>query len=276
MERNIITELDEKRIDELLSYTPGYSVENSDNIKKLFMQKTKKKNYSGKRVRVALIAAIVTILCFTTATAYGSEIVGVIRQLMFGDSIAAQVVSDNEHYIGSWGVMNRGYLNEEEAYPLGIFDKFDELNNNFNSLEEARQAAPFPIREPAYLPDNVTGLRSIGVWRVKVPDDPDMHFVILGYDIALEHGGSSILQLRQTYAGPDAYFVIENVSPIELVTVGGFEAVLVSTEAMEWEATDDIGFKLYWLSEGIAFELSADYHDGYTAETIIRIAESIR
>jgi hypothetical protein len=111
---------------------------------------------------------------------------------------------------------------------------------------------------------------------VEIPDKPDMHFVILGYDIALEHGGSGILQLRQTYAGSDAYFVIENVSPIELVTVGDSEAVLVSTEAVEWVATDDIGFKLYWLSEGIAFELSSDYHDGYTAETIIRIAESIR
>jgi hypothetical protein len=272
MERNIITELGEKRIDELLSYTPGYSAQNAENIKELFMHKTEKKNFSGKRARVALIAAIVAALCFTAAAAYGNEIVGAIRQIMFGDSIATQVVSDNDLYIGSWGVMNRNDLDAKD-YPLGLFD----------TLEEARQAAPFPIREPSFLPDNVTGLRSVGVWRVETTGAPWLHFVILTYDVAMESGGASTLQLIQTYAGPDAYFVIENVSPMEVVIVGGSEAVLIS--APEKFAFDDgtvivnhdvIRYTLCWLKDGIAFELEAWNRDGHTPETMIRIAESIR
>ena len=60
MERSIITELDDKRIDELLMYTPGFSAENSNNIKKLFIQKTQRKRSPGKRIM--LIAAIVAVL----------------------------------------------------------------------------------------------------------------------------------------------------------------------------------------------------------------------
>jgi hypothetical protein len=224
-------------------------------------------------VRAALIAAIITALAFTTAAAYGNEIVGVIRQLMFGDSIATQVVSDNELYVGSWGVMNRSDLSEAIDYPLGFFD----------TLEEARQAAPFPISEPSYLPDNISGLRNVGVWRVEIEDGPWMHFVELSYDIELKDGGVSILQLRQTYAGPDAYFYIENVSPMELVMVGGSEAVLISesdvnvfNDGAVITNVDTIGYTLYWLSNDIAYELSASHHDGYTPEVMIRIAESIR
>jgi hypothetical protein len=224
-------------------------------------------------VRAAVIAAIITVLTFTTAFAYGNEIVGVIRQLMFGDSIATQVVGDNDLYVGSWGVMNRDDLIDANDYPLGLFD----------TLEEARQVAPFPIREPTYLPDNITGLRNVGVWRVEIEDGPWMHFVVLSYDIELKDGGVSILQLRQTYAGPDAYFVIENVSPIERVVIGNSEAVLISepdVNAFDDGAVitnvDTIGYSLYWLSDGIAYELSARHHDGYTMEVMIRIAESIR
>jgi len=222
-------------------------------------------------IRAALIAALVGVIALTTAFTYGTEIVTVIRQLMFGDSIATQVIRDNDHFIGSWGVMNRNEL-DAVYYPLGLFD----------TLEDARQAAPFPIREPSYLPDNVTGLRDVGVWRVEDPDNPWMHFVVLSYDIALKHGGESILQLRQTYAGPDAYFVIENVSPMELVMVGSSEAVLISApeKFIQNDGTvvineDIVGFTLSWLKDGIAYDLQTDYHDGYTPETMIRIAESI-
>jgi len=224
-------------------------------------------------VKVAVIAAVIAAFLLTSAFAYGSEIVSVIKQIMFGDSIATQVVSDSENpYVGGWGVMDREDLSEDTDYPLGLFD----------TLEEARQAVPFTIREPSYLPDNVTGLRDVGVWRVEDPDNPWMHFVNLSYSIALKNGGESILQLMQIYGGSDAYLDIESVSPIEKVMVGETEAVLVS--APEKFLLDDgsviinddiIGYTLYWIKDGIAYELSADYHDGYTPDTMIRIAESI-
>jgi len=59
MERSIITKLDDKRIDELLMYTPGYTDENSNKIKNLFMQKTMKKRNPGKRI--VLVAAVVAV-----------------------------------------------------------------------------------------------------------------------------------------------------------------------------------------------------------------------
>jgi len=224
-------------------------------------------------VRAAMLAAIIAALFLTAAATFGSEIVGAIRQLIFGDSIATQVDSDNDLYIGTFGVRNRADLSDATDYPIGMFD----------TLEEARQAAPFPIREPSYLPDNVTGFHSAGVWRVETTETPWLHFVILSYNVELESGGVSILQLIQTYAGPDAYVVIENVSPMEKVMVGGSEALLIS--APEKFVLDDgtvvvnqdvIRYTLYWLNDGVAFELEAWYHDGYTPETMIMIAESIR
>jgi len=223
-------------------------------------------------IRAALIAAIIGVIALTTAFTFGNEIVTAIRQIMFGDSIATQVVSDSDHFIGGWGVHNRSDLDASD-YPLGVF----------YTLGEARQAAPFPIREPSYLPDNVTGLRSVGVWRLEDPDIPWKHFVDLNYNILLENGGNVILMLRQTYAGPDAYFVIENVSPMELVMVGDSEAVLISAPYtyIRYDGTvvindDIIGFTLHWLHDGIAFTLSADHHDWYTPEIMIAIAESVR
>lgn len=223
-------------------------------------------------VRAAVLAAVVAALVLTTAFTFGNEIVGVIRQVMFGDSIAKHVVSDNSHYLGYMGVMNIADLSDAGDYPRGLF----------NTLEEARQAAPFPIRAPDYLPENITGLNSVGVWCAEVENGPWMHFAIVSYDIALELGGNSILQLRQVYAGPDAYFDIESVSSIEKVMVSDVEAVLVTTEGKSDFGdgnviinVSDTAYALYWLKYGVAFELSVDFHDGYTPETMIRIAESI-
>ena len=50
----------------------------------------------------------------------------------------------------------------------------------------------------------------------------------------------------------------------------------MSESAKEWVDTEDMRYTLYWLSDGIAYELRADYHDGYTPETMIKIAESVR
>ncbi|MDR0490517.1 MAG: hypothetical protein LBH28_04650 [Oscillospiraceae bacterium] len=223
--------------------------------------------------RAALISVVFAVVALTTAFTYGNQIVGVIRQVFFGDSVASQIVSDVDLYVGSGGVVNRGDLSEATDYPLGVFE----------TLEEARQAAPFPISEPSYLPANVTGLRNVGVWRVEAEEGPWMHFVIVSYDIELTGGGVSILGLRQTYAGPDAYLEIESVSPIEKVMVGDSEAVLISApeKFVQGNGTviineDIVGYTLSWLKDGVAYELQANYHDGYTPETMIRIAESIR
>jgi len=223
-------------------------------------------------LRAAAIAAIIAALVLTTAFTLGNEIVGVIRQIVFGNSIAKQVDADNVDFLKSLGIMNATELSDAEDYPLGLF----------YTLEEARQAAPFPIREPSYMPENITGLNSVGVWRAESENGPLMHFVIVAYNMSLELGGNALLELRQIYAGPDAYFDIESVSSIEKVMVGDTEAVLITTEGRSTFGDGDVivnvsdtAYALYWIKYGIAFELNVDYHDGYSPETMIRIAESI-
>jgi len=217
-------------------------------------------------VRAALIAALIGVVALTTAFTFGDRIISVVQQLIFGNSVAKQVELAEGYGKGSIGVMNRSSLIEDAIYPLGSFE----------TLEEAREVAPFPIRVPTFLPDNVTGLNSVGVYRSEEPDGPDMHFVIVSYNITLNGGGNAILQLRQFYAGPDAYFDLETVSEIEKVMVGNSEAVLISASAKDWVDTEDISYTLYWLNDGIAYELGAEYHDGYSPETMIKIAESVR
>ena len=183
-------------------------------------------------LRAAVITAVIAGLILTTAATFGNEIIGVVRRFVFGDSTATQIVYASELALGSWGVMNRSDLDGAFDYPVGLF----------GTLEEARQAAPFYIREPAYLPQSVTGLRSVGVWRVESPNSPWMHFVTLNYDIPFEIdgiSGTSLLTLKQTYGGPDAYIAVNTVFPIEVVMVGNNEAVLIVDDGRALYAEGD-------------------------------------
>ena len=212
-------------------------------------------------VRAAILAAVIAAFVLTTAATYGNEIVAAIKQVIFGDSIGTQIIPEHELYLGSWGIMNRSNLDGAVDYPIGLFD----------TLEEAREAAPFYIREPAYLPDSVSGLRSVGVWRVEDPDNPWMHFVTLSYD--LKRNGR-LLELTQVYAGPDAYIEVETTSSIGKIMVGDIEALLVSSDGHD-DVINDQSYSLWWINDGIAYELSC-YQDIADLETLIAIAESIQ
>ena len=61
MDRNLITEMDEKRLDELLTYAPDYSEQNSGNIWRLFLEKSAVKHRSGKRILLAAAIAAVAV-----------------------------------------------------------------------------------------------------------------------------------------------------------------------------------------------------------------------
>lgn len=225
--------------------------------------------YRGKlSFRAVVIAAVIAALVFTTAAAYRVQIVDIIKQLVLEDSIATQVVYEDMQQIGSFGVMNRTSLLEDEDYPLGFF----------NTLEEARQAAPFYIREPLFLPDSVSGLRSVGVWRVKDPDMPDLHFVILNYDIPLDGGGIGLLELRQTFAGADAYIELETTGSVEKIMIGDIEAVLITYESGHnayGTVNTAAAYTIWWLKDEIAYELNNEFSGKIDLNTMVAIAESI-
>jgi hypothetical protein len=83
MDNSLITELDEKRLDELLAYTPNYSSQNSKNIENMFLQKGGEQTKSDshrttvsrkpiKRVLLAAaIAALTLALSFTALAVTG-------------------------------------------------------------------------------------------------------------------------------------------------------------------------------------------------------------
>ncbi|MCL2820274.1 MAG: hypothetical protein FWD38_05525 [Oscillospiraceae bacterium] len=241
----------------------------------VFIRKRRKSFINVKTIKIQtlLIAFLIMFLISgTTVFAYSTGIVSVLKQVVFGDSIARQVVFDDDFTAGTMGVINRTELSTAPDYTQGLY----------TTLEEARLIAPFSIREPSYLPDNVTGLQSVGVWRVETTETPWLHYVIIVYDITLKNGNSSVLQLWQTYAGDNAFLLIDNISPVEKVIIGDIEGVLISSTGYFYDIDgkqifdDNItAYHLNWLKDGIAYNLHVEYHDGYTLETMIKIAESI-
>jgi glutamine synthetase type III len=64
--------------------------------------------------------------------------------------------------------------------------------------------------------------------------------------------------------------------------VGDCEAVLISEPDVNHfddggviTNVDATGYTLYWLSDGIAYKLSARHHNGFTPDIMIKIAESV-
>jgi hypothetical protein len=229
-------------------------------------------------VRMALIAAVIACFILTTAFAFGTEIYAAVSQLVFGDSTATQIVYfDDDNKIGSVGIMNRTDLEDATDYPLGLFD----------TIEEAREAAPFHIREPAYLPKGVSALRSVAVWRVEAEYGPWMHLVDLYYDVPFildgtRMYGGNFLSIRQMYGGPEAYITVSTVFNLEKAMVRNNEAVFIINEGAnfindEGETITQSGhISLWWMNDGIAFELTNLKPGIVDQEAMIRIAESIR
>jgi len=72
MEHNLITDLSEERLDELLAYTPGFTAENLDNIKKLCLQKKAIRHKASRRVLLAAAIAVAIISLSGIALAVSS------------------------------------------------------------------------------------------------------------------------------------------------------------------------------------------------------------
>ena len=115
MGTNIITEMDEQRIDELLTYTTGYSEQNAENIKKLFMQKTAKKRSIGRRVLLAAAIAAVAIALSGIALAATGFDFNSIFDSIFNNKEAAPYVQTGD---GITALSNEGDVSVE---PLAAF-----------------------------------------------------------------------------------------------------------------------------------------------------------
>ena len=115
MDTNIITEMDEQRIDELLTYTTGYSEQNAENIKKLFMQKTARKRSIGRRILLAAaIAAVTVVLSGIALAATGFDFDSIFNSI-FSNKEASRYVQTGD---GITALSNYGAMSVE---PIAAF-----------------------------------------------------------------------------------------------------------------------------------------------------------
>jgi hypothetical protein len=75
MEHNLITELSDDRLDELLAYTPNFTAENLDNIKKRCLQQKANKRKTGRRILLAaaIATAMITLSGIALAVSTGFD-----------------------------------------------------------------------------------------------------------------------------------------------------------------------------------------------------------
>ena len=115
MDNSIITELNERRVDELLAYTPDYSDQNAENIRKLFMHKTARKHKAGRRLLLAAaIAAVAVALSGIALAATGYDFSSIFDSI-FSNRKAAPYIRTGD---GITVVSNAGDVSVE---PLAAF-----------------------------------------------------------------------------------------------------------------------------------------------------------
>ena len=250
----------------------------------------------GRTRRLIAIAAVIILALSTTAIALGGEIAAVLGRVSFGGSQATQVEpharEDGSDHGNSHRFENRRALEVEENYGDGILEARDEhvRTRFFETVEEARLAAPFELAEPAYLPENVMGFGGAYVYHLTFEEAPDMHAANFWYhidipnDFGIPYGGS--LSVWQEYVGPDATMDMTTTARIEKVTVGGIEAVLkvFDSNADGFGPSDDDPYRgwpscgITWIENGFMCELfnKAIRADAlYGIDTMIAIAESM-
>jgi hypothetical protein len=129
MDRNIITELDERYIDELMSYLPDYSGESAEKITRLFYEKTAAQPKAKRKpvIRTFLIAATIAILSAATALAYSEAF----RLFIFGRPANVVVLGDDTAL-----VVDR--MSQEDIYNLMklIIDEDGKLVENHGVLRQ--------------------------------------------------------------------------------------------------------------------------------------------
>jgi hypothetical protein len=229
---------------------------------RMFDNIQQKYHHHNKRPKFAIIAATVVfgVILTTTVFAYGGEIMNVIQQFMFGNSIAAQVETidggdemgiDDSGVIGSrWIIRNRS-----------DFAEWKDMSGRYvyiETLDEAREITPFEIQEPEFIPDAILG----DIHVIYFEDKTYGYDVYLKYAVGIEEYD---LNLFQYYAGPDAYLEFTTIDPIQKIMVGDIEAFV---------EISDVYANLYWIKDEILFNLECGLYV-YDLETLIKIAESV-
>jgi len=229
-----------------------------------------------KRPVIFAAAVVMMIVMFSTiALAYSEGF----REFVFGDfrlRIYESVEMQGAYFVET----DDGFIvttNPDDNFGHVDLNSFDNSPSveSFLSIEELQQSTSLIVREPSYLPDNVT-FREVGV--LLNGDGTFSNTVIIAYEYeyTMSH---KMLFLSQMYIGADTLDleVVERIehhdfqskTSFEAVMIGDIEALLAVT-TIDGEVDDSIS--LSWSYDGFAYMISAI---GFGIDTLIAIAKSI-
>lgn len=200
--------------------------------------------------------------------------------LMFS-TIALAASEELRDFIGGFFVVR---VEQEDAHFMNIDDGLvistdpdhglDRVEI-FLSFEEFQRSATFTVREPSFLPDDLTFMEAS---ILPNEDGTSSDTVIITYRCAQSY---NMLWLIQKYIGVDANLELEVVDRIELddfrsvttfdaVMIGDIEALLSITTV---DGVQDDHISLSWsYDDGFAYMVSSI---GFDVDTLIAIAKSI-
>ena len=142
MEHKLITELSDERLDELLAYTPGFSAENLENIKKRCLQKKVSMRRTGRRalLAAAIAAAIISLSGIALAVSSGFDF-GSFYNSLFNNPDAEGMIEIGETAVsnGLEITLLSAFVDRYTAYlTIEIRDiEGDRLSDTINILNES-------------------------------------------------------------------------------------------------------------------------------------------
>jgi len=259
------------------------------------------------------IAAIVVVLTFTMTMAVAHS--SVLREIIFGDSRAAQVEAVDESHnrfavsVGHITIDSEGQVDGEwsdvaysdpmrisvytgDGVELLLDTEYFSSYTNIVIDEWNDRYAPFDIRKPSY---PLWGeLLSVALLHGEHGDAVSLQYNFLNWDdsaieivideasgvaIGRNQPRNSSWSLFQYSLGHGGYFNFETTYPIEKVMIGDSEALLVEFN-LYLDSTGQRTYRiLIWVADGYFYILShADSQwdrDFFNLDTLIKIAKSI-
>jgi len=142
MEHKLITELSEEQLNELLAYTPGFSAENMENIKKRCLQKKESQHRTGRRVflAAAIAAVIISLSGIALAVSTGFDFGSFYNSLFNNPGVEGMIeIGENTVSNGLEITLLSAFVDRYTAYlTIEIRDiESDRLSDTINIINES-------------------------------------------------------------------------------------------------------------------------------------------
>ena len=204
--------------------------------------------------RKLLVLAVFAVFCLATTVVYGEDIVRYIRRTVF------------EHQTEEGTVVSIIRVGPEGTV------------NSYYSIEEARQAGSFDLKEPLFLPEGAKLLRA-DVDFTDSPDGKQAGEIFLYYQFPRANGSGfdQIILIQKNIVYIDLISDDGAFERAELIMPGdveGADIIIVSDVEAKFSSVDFCQ-TLHWKQDGYAYSMQV-FSTTLDKETIIAIAESMK